>query len=81
MTSIYEQVADERHRAHLKHGYYGFSVENKSYDYALWLPILTEEVGEVARALCDDSPVSHLRSELIQVAAMACAWAEACDRD
>lgn len=40
------------------------------------LTILTEEVGEVARALCDRSPDEELRAELIQVAALAVAWLE-----
>jgi NTP pyrophosphatase (non-canonical NTP hydrolase) len=38
------------------------------------LKILVEEVGEVARALCDGT---NLREELVQVAAVALAWAEA----
>jgi len=47
-----------------------------------WLGILTEEVGEVARATLDnaeDGP-QDLRSELIQVAAVAVAWVEWLDR-
>ncbi len=45
------------------------------------LAILTEELGEVARELCDAraekrAPASNLRVELIQVAAIAVAWAE-----
>jgi NTP pyrophosphatase (non-canonical NTP hydrolase) len=43
------------------------------------LAILTEELGEVARALNEKEPIEHLREELIQVAAVAVAWAEACD--
>lgn len=39
------------------------------------LPILTEEVGEVARAL-QDGVGPKLLEELIQVAAVASAWAE-----
>lgn len=41
------------------------------------LAILTEELGEVARAMCDKEPKERLREELIQVAAVATAWAEA----
>lgn len=47
------------------------------------LAVLTEEVGEVAKECCDiraegDSPEARLRmrTELIQVAAVAVAWAE-----
>ena len=37
--------------------------------------VLTEEVGEVARATLDGS-TDNLRSELVQVAAVAVAWLE-----
>ena len=44
------------------------------------LAILAEEVGEVARALNEHqyqgAPIAHLRTELVQVAAVACAWLE-----
>lgn len=45
------------------------------------LAVLTEEVGEVARELCEaraakTEPSDNLRVELIQVAAVAMAWAE-----
>jgi len=40
------------------------------------LSVLTEEVGEVARALNDNEPKENLKAELIQVAAVAVAWAE-----
>ena len=42
----------------------------------LWLAILTEETGEVARALQDRG---DLHGELVQVAAVAVAWLEAID--
>ena len=41
---------------------------------AEWLAVLTEEVGEAARAIQDEDDES-LRTELVQVAAMACRWA------
>jgi NTP pyrophosphatase (non-canonical NTP hydrolase) len=45
-----------------------------------------EEVGEVAHELTYDAGAfahrhANLRKELIQVAAMACAWVDAIDRD
>lgn len=45
------------------------------------LAVLVEEVGEVSRELCDARaeirrPSENLRVELIQVAAVAMAWAE-----
>ena len=41
---------------------------------AEWLAVLTEEVGETARAIQDEDDAA-LRRELAQVAAMACRWA------
>jgi NTP pyrophosphatase (non-canonical NTP hydrolase) len=41
---------------------------------AEWLAVLTEEVGECARAIQDETD-AHLRAELVQVAAMAYRWA------
>ena len=38
--------------------------------------VLTEETGEVARAVLDLSSVAALRAELVQVAAVAVAWLE-----
>lgn len=38
--------------------------------------VLTEEAGEVARAVLDHAP-SALKTELVQVAAVAVAWLEA----
>ena len=40
---------------------------------AEWLAVLTEEVGECARAIQDEGD-EQLRDELVQVAAMACRW-------
>lgn len=39
-------------------------------------PILAEEVGEVARAM-NDGDDANLKEELVQVAALCCAWLEA----
>lgn len=92
---IYERIHAERIRAHAKHGPNG--MEAAYYDDPAWLAVLTEEVGEVARELCEhrhildnagDRPhftLEHalsnhrrrLHDELVQVAAMAAAWAEA----
>ena len=38
--------------------------------------VLTEEVGEVARAVLDQADPGELRAELVQVAAVAVAWLE-----
>jgi hypothetical protein len=45
------------------------------------LPILVEEVGEVARAMTyDEGSRDALIKELLQTAAMALSWAEAVDK-
>lgn len=40
------------------------------------LSVLTEEVGEVARAINDHEPLDQLRDELVQVAAVCVRWLE-----
>lgn len=83
----YTDIHRERIAAHEKHVLKGGSMEKKSWNDPAWLPVLVEEVGECARVLnehmlgnlnVDDSAVS-LRTELVQVAAMATAWLEAID--
>lgn len=88
-TGPYAEVHAERVRAHNKHRANGGTVELRRWDDPAWLPVLVEEVGEVARVLCerslgnvdDDVAVTDLREELVQVAAMACAWIDACALD
>lgn len=91
-TAVYHEVHAERVRAHIKHGEAGNSREDAHWANAEWLPILTEELGEVAHELTYDVAVglgqldgeagvkARLRKELVQVAAMACAWIDAIDR-
>lgn len=52
-TKVYIDVHKERIRAHAKHDSDGNSMERKTFDDPAWLSVLVEEVGEVARALCD----------------------------
>lgn len=85
--SPYSAVHRERIRAHAKHDEGGGSMERKTWGDPAWLPVLVEEVGEVARALCEFRHLNKdtqqlkraLRSEVVQVAAMACAWLDALD--
>lgn len=81
--SVYDDIRLERERAFKLHG--EASIERLPADAPEWLAILTEEVGEVARALLesDSDPrlSSDLYAELIQVAAVASAWAEALGMD
>ena len=78
--SIYDEVAQERHRAQEKHGHR--AMESMPVTALLRFTILAEEVGEVAKEFNDaagrDGQLDLLavRGELIQVAAMALGWAE-----
>ena len=88
----YSDFHRERIRAHSKHDPNGGSMERRPFDDPLWLPVLLEEVGEVARALCENNLgtegygdrselAERLREELIQVGAMTAAWIDAIERD
>lgn len=83
--SVYADVAAERLRAHQKHSAKGHSSEQLDGLHQDWPYILLEELAEALTELIrrfnydGDSNVDNLRSELIQVAAMATAWAEALD--
>ncbi len=83
MGEPYTSVHNERIRADNKHGEY--SAERMAWDNPRWLPVVTEELGEVARVINEydlnniNTPekCAKLIEELIQVAAMACAWVDA----
>lgn len=86
---VYDDIRAERYRAHVKHqDKPGGSMEMHRWESADWIDVLGEEVGEVHRARCDHRHellsdaeyVAALRSELVQVAAMAAAWIDAIDR-
>lgn len=80
---IYFDVSMERDRQDAKWG------ADRSQLDSIWLAILTEEVGESAEEVLaaswatgptlDAIRTHKLRSELIQVAAVAVAWIEAID--
>lgn len=82
--SIWTEVADERARAHAKHG--DKSMEAWSADNLTRLSILLEEVGEVAKEFNDAliegraPDLQAIRAELVQVSAMSGAWADAIPR-
>lgn len=79
--SVAKEVIEERERQDEKWG-----VQNV-HDFE-WVSILAEEFGEAAQAANEANFTSgktrgdftHLRAELIQVAAVAQAWVEAIDR-
>lgn len=84
----YAHMHAERIRAHLKHkDKPGGSMEVHAFDDPDWLPVVVEEVGEVAKVICDHrhgilndaEMMRDLRAELVQVGAMVAAWICAID--
>lgn len=59
----------------------------QDHDDTIWMTILAEEIGEAAQEVLQrrfgDEAKGHgdLRSELVQIAAVATAWIECIDRD
>lgn len=77
-----QETWDGRFAARLKHG--ENSIERVPGRDPRWLSILVEEVGEVAHALTYDaahtgSVEESVRAELLDVLAVASAWADALD--
>lgn len=85
----YSEIHRERVRAHKKHDAGGNSMERRDWDEPQWLPVVMEEVGEVARALCEadiqgwdrEKIKDELKGELVQVGAMVCAWIDAINEE
>jgi hypothetical protein len=70
----YLEIAAERVRQHeVRNGQPG-DVADPNTSNHFRLAVLTEEVGEVARAIIDDEGDERLAEELVQVAAVAVAW-------
>ena len=70
------QVADvlaERERQDAKWGEQNHPIET-------WMLILMEEVGEMSKAALENRPEDEVRSELVQVAAVALSMLESFDR-
>lgn len=85
----YHEIHRERVRAHEKWDSNGTSMERRNWDDPAWLSVCVEEVGEVARVLCEQrhghidkaETMRKLREELVQVCAMHVAWIEAIDNE
>lgn len=86
---VIEEIRSERARQDEKWG-------EQNHEGPVWAAILGEEYGEACKSLLEvlfpggpipegwhvgDSRVAHLRTELIQVAAVAAGWVEAIDRE
>lgn len=67
--AVMEMIAQERQRQDAKWG------ADRVLTPMLWLTILMEEVGEVARAILERD-WANLLIEIVQVAAVAVAWLE-----
>lgn len=82
-STIYDDIRAERERAHAKHGPRSMERQSCFDRYGIRYRILLEEVGEVAKEFNDaliegrDVDGERLQTELVQVAAMAAAWADA----
>ncbi len=82
MNKIIEAIINEREKQDSKWG-------EQNHKPIEWVSILTEEVGEVAKAALEshfkhkgkDHKYSEYRKELIQVAAVALAMIESLDRN
>ena len=81
-SAVYAEISAERERAHAKHG--RNSMEGTSANSFIRYTILAEEVGEIAKEFNEAQlrggqhtlDLERLRTECIQVAAMAAAWAD-----
>lgn len=78
LDQVLDAVAAERERQEQKHR--GSTCASKDVPHTRKFLVLMEEVGEVAQAINDGTLTvkerAHLRAEIIQVAAVAVAWAE-----
>jgi hypothetical protein len=68
-----------RQNEHVASGRWRHTCADAAMDDYEKLAVLGEEFGEVARALLERRPLANLRDELVQVAAVAVAWAESAD--
>ncbi len=67
LEKILHDIVEERTRQDAKFGV------TRKLTPTEWLPILVEEIGEFAMAICDESAYDHMRMELIQIAALSIA--------
>ncbi len=78
IARVLVEIAAERARQDVAHP--NDNCSQPTIHNSFKLTVLVEEVGEVAQALqrgcLDTTGRAHLREELIQVAAVAAAWAE-----
>lgn len=82
LLNILTEVRKERHRQdELKaSGKFAYTCQDPQLTSHEKFVILGEEVGEVARGICDGD-VANVREELIQVAAICVAWVQCIDAE
>jgi NTP pyrophosphatase (non-canonical NTP hydrolase) len=73
MEHIFDLIRAERARQDAKWG------SQRHLDDRIWLPILVEEIGEVAKEILEGH--GTLIDELVQVAAVTVNWLEALHED
>ncbi|OQW34855.1 MAG: hypothetical protein A4E20_01375 [Nitrospira sp. SG-bin2] len=74
--ALAEIVAERNRQERLKaSGKFAHSCADNALSHTACLPVLAEEFGEVARAICEWDTL-NLRDELIQTAAVCLAWLE-----
>jgi NTP pyrophosphatase (non-canonical NTP hydrolase) len=82
-SEVFAAVDSERRRQHtlwMRDHEWGFGdCSSDTVPELVKMAVLTEEVGEVSRAILDRSSQARLREELVQVAAVAVAWLECLD--
>lgn len=76
---IIQEITDEQDRQVVLHG------EQSGHPDFLWLTILTEEVGEVAKECIDKlhgdyKTTVNLRKEIVEAVAVGVTWLEALDK-
>ncbi len=81
VARVLAEIADERARQEqlMRDGKFSFTCASPLCTGRDKLPVLGEEFGEVCREVCEDQRPharKRLRTELIQLAAVAAAWAE-----
>lgn len=69
MERVFEQIAQERERQVAKWG-------KQHHPLAIWMLILQEEIGEVAKGILEEDDPVAIRTELIQAAAVITACLE-----
>lgn len=67
--SVFEWIRQERSNQDVWH-------KTSGHSDSVWLAVLVEEVGEVAKAMHEEASRTDLIDELVQVAAVAVAWLE-----